>query len=70
MNILYKFFSYGTVWASGRRLQILGHIQKGGFEDENDDMEEEILSHDVESIEHVAQGRLEEWLVCAIKFKY
>lgn len=36
---------------------------KGGLEDENDDMEEITLFHDVRPIEHATRGKLEDWFV-------
>lgn len=39
------------------------HILKGGLEDENDEMEEKNLFHDVRPIEHATWGRLEDRLV-------
>lgn len=39
------------------------HILKGGLEDENDDMEEITLFHDVRPIEHATRGKLEDQFV-------
>ena len=39
------------------------HILKGGLEDENDDLEEITLFHDVRPIEPATRGKLEDWFV-------
>ena len=65
---MYKLFNDRNYWEpygdSGRWLQ-----RERGLEDENDDVEDENFFHDDGLVGHVAQGGLEDQLVCVVELK-